>query len=404
MTEVKILSTKDKNDGGEDNSIESIFETGLRTTFEPVTDDSNIFSPTLSTEWSDQSDWFTDQPSDSTKGEVETITSGSKQTDNNNNNNKQTDNTDDVKQTDKQSVDDIRPTVISTTLKGSVTTSTFNSNNNNNTSLTTSDAVTLNRTPDKTATNVNIAIPSPTSRGDVNPTQSVVTDAPTQTPLKIPSDVTNEIPKDSKTDTSKSSETSQENSSDIPADPNNPFYIPDESTDEPTDATIEISRATDNPLNIGDFFTDLSGDTPTKATKATTTTTLTTTTTTTKATTESLSTTEEPVSTTATKSTTAAPKKTTPSKSLTTDVDGVAVRCKSSPSRGNCDDNIPRYHYNMEMKRCILFSYSGCEGNSNNFATSDECMQQCLSGDTTTTPAPTDMQVRVRVRVFSLAQ
>ncbi len=34
-----------------------------------------------------------------------------------------------------------------------------------------------------------------------------------------------------------------------------------------------------------------------------------------------------------------------------------------SPAQvGNCDESIPRYHYSVQMSKCLLFDYTGCDG------------------------------------------
>ena len=45
--------------------------------------------------------------------------------------------------------------------------------------------------------------------------------------------------------------------------------------------------------------------------------------------------------------------------------------------KGTCSDSIQRYVYNVNMAKCLLFEYSGCEGNLNNFETIEECDSTC---------------------------
>jgi hypothetical protein len=45
--------------------------------------------------------------------------------------------------------------------------------------------------------------------------------------------------------------------------------------------------------------------------------------------------------------------------------------------RGNCDASIKRYHYNLNMAKCLEFEYTGCDGNLNNFETKKECEMAC---------------------------
>lgn len=47
---------------------------------------------------------------------------------------------------------------------------------------------------------------------------------------------------------------------------------------------------------------------------------------------------------------------------------------------GKCTEAHLRYFYDHRVSTCRLFYYSGCGGNENNFATEEECRQQCKSG------------------------
>lgn len=49
----------------------------------------------------------------------------------------------------------------------------------------------------------------------------------------------------------------------------------------------------------------------------------------------------------------------------------------SPAEKGTCSDSIQRYTYNVNMAKCLLFEYSGCEGNLNNFETVEECESVC---------------------------
>lgn len=51
--------------------------------------------------------------------------------------------------------------------------------------------------------------------------------------------------------------------------------------------------------------------------------------------------------------------------------------CFQPNSIGSCQDHRIRYYYDRTDGVCKSFSYSGCEGNANNFQTSDECLQRC---------------------------
>jgi hypothetical protein len=51
--------------------------------------------------------------------------------------------------------------------------------------------------------------------------------------------------------------------------------------------------------------------------------------------------------------------------------------CSQPREVGPCEAAIPRFYYNAETSRCEGFSYGGCGGNDNNFATRAECDQAC---------------------------
>uniref|UniRef100_A0A673HB16 BPTI/Kunitz inhibitor domain-containing protein n=1 Tax=Sinocyclocheilus rhinocerous TaxID=307959 RepID=A0A673HB16_9TELE len=49
--------------------------------------------------------------------------------------------------------------------------------------------------------------------------------------------------------------------------------------------------------------------------------------------------------------------------------------CLSQVEEGTCNDDIQRYYYNTITQQCEEFSYSGCEGNANNFKSFLECQK-----------------------------
>ena len=61
--------------------------------------------------------------------------------------------------------------------------------------------------------------------------------------------------------------------------------------------------------------------------------------------------------------------------------------CTLPAEPGRCLAKFPRFHFDARTKQCIEFTYGGCEGNSNNFATIEECQKTC-SHHTGITPPP----------------
>lgn len=45
--------------------------------------------------------------------------------------------------------------------------------------------------------------------------------------------------------------------------------------------------------------------------------------------------------------------------------------------KGRCNSNILRAYFDKQSGRCHLFSYSGCDGNRNNFPTEQDCNNIC---------------------------
>ncbi|GFV25247.1 tissue factor pathway inhibitor [Trichonephila clavipes] len=54
--------------------------------------------------------------------------------------------------------------------------------------------------------------------------------------------------------------------------------------------------------------------------------------------------------------------------------------CKQKKEAGPCKAAIPRYYYNKKTKKCEKFIYGGCNGNSNNFRTLEDCEAACGRG------------------------
>ena len=52
-------------------------------------------------------------------------------------------------------------------------------------------------------------------------------------------------------------------------------------------------------------------------------------------------------------------------------------RCSQPAETGHCRALFPRYFFNATSGKCAEFVYGGCEGNSNNFESLDECRGEC---------------------------
>ncbi|XP_029142887.1 boophilin-G2-like, partial [Protobothrops mucrosquamatus] len=52
-------------------------------------------------------------------------------------------------------------------------------------------------------------------------------------------------------------------------------------------------------------------------------------------------------------------------------------KCKWTPGKGKCNSPSIRYFFSPAHAICIMFTYTGCGGNDNNFLTLHECIKQC---------------------------
>ncbi|XP_037772458.1 trypsin inhibitor-like [Penaeus monodon] len=52
--------------------------------------------------------------------------------------------------------------------------------------------------------------------------------------------------------------------------------------------------------------------------------------------------------------------------------------CLLPAKLGSCLSVYPRFHYDFDTDRCLMFTYSGCKGNANNFETIEECQETCM--------------------------
>jgi hypothetical protein len=51
--------------------------------------------------------------------------------------------------------------------------------------------------------------------------------------------------------------------------------------------------------------------------------------------------------------------------------------CDQPIERGVCNGTFERWGYDKESDSCVQFSYGGCKGNKNNFATEGACEHHC---------------------------
>ncbi|EYB87901.1 hypothetical protein Y032_0255g322 [Ancylostoma ceylanicum] len=53
-------------------------------------------------------------------------------------------------------------------------------------------------------------------------------------------------------------------------------------------------------------------------------------------------------------------------------------RCMQPIKAGPCMALIPRWAYDRRKRRCVPFSYGGCQPNGNNFLSKAECRRACM--------------------------
>jgi len=51
--------------------------------------------------------------------------------------------------------------------------------------------------------------------------------------------------------------------------------------------------------------------------------------------------------------------------------------CRLPLAKGECFSSIQRWHFDSEKGSCQQFSYTGCDGNANNFHTLNDCQNKC---------------------------
>ncbi|XP_070495247.1 PI-stichotoxin-Hcr2n-like [Chironomus tepperi] len=51
--------------------------------------------------------------------------------------------------------------------------------------------------------------------------------------------------------------------------------------------------------------------------------------------------------------------------------------CTQPKYQGPCRSSMPRYYYDTDQKKCLSFTYGGCNPNGNNFETITKCNETC---------------------------
>ncbi|XP_052387449.1 amyloid beta precursor like protein 2 isoform X4 [Carassius gibelio] len=64
--------------------------------------------------------------------------------------------------------------------------------------------------------------------------------------------------------------------------------------------------------------------------------------------------------------------------------------CSLEAETGPCRASMPRWHFDMQQRKCVHFIYGGCAGNRNNFDSEEYCMAVCKRLTVPPTPQPTD--------------
>uniref|UniRef100_A0A3Q2Z407 Amyloid beta (A4) precursor-like protein 2 n=1 Tax=Hippocampus comes TaxID=109280 RepID=A0A3Q2Z407_HIPCM len=68
----------------------------------------------------------------------------------------------------------------------------------------------------------------------------------------------------------------------------------------------------------------------------------------------------------------------------------VKAVCTLEAETGPCRASMPRWHFDLSQRKCVLFIYGGCAGNRNNFDSEEYCMAVCKRLATLPTPQPAD--------------
>ncbi|XP_050991706.1 amyloid-like protein 2 isoform X4 [Labeo rohita] len=68
----------------------------------------------------------------------------------------------------------------------------------------------------------------------------------------------------------------------------------------------------------------------------------------------------------------------------------VEAVCSLEAETGPCRASMPRWHFDMQQRKCVRFIYGGCAGNRNNFDSEEYCMAVCKRLTVPPIPQPTD--------------
>ncbi|XP_015239668.1 PREDICTED: amyloid-like protein 2 isoform X2 [Cyprinodon variegatus] len=68
----------------------------------------------------------------------------------------------------------------------------------------------------------------------------------------------------------------------------------------------------------------------------------------------------------------------------------VKAVCTLEAETGPCRASMPRWHFDVSLRKCVRFIYGGCAGNRNNFDSEEYCMAVCKRLTVPPTPQPTD--------------
>ncbi|XP_051952988.1 amyloid beta precursor like protein 2-like isoform X2 [Xyrauchen texanus] len=68
----------------------------------------------------------------------------------------------------------------------------------------------------------------------------------------------------------------------------------------------------------------------------------------------------------------------------------VEAVCSLEAETGPCRASMPRWHFDIQQRKCVRFIYGGCAGNRNNFDSEEYCMAVCRRLTVPPTPQPTD--------------